>query len=293
MIIREVVKLTNEGGVLMADGRKPARSKAARIAFFLSLVVLIGVVAALAIFVYSYVQGQATYDRVANIAFDVPPSSLSAPNSTDETEVSLLASLTVDWDALFTINPDVVGWIYMPDTKIDYPVVRGSDNVRYLTYNFNGEAAANWLPTFGTPFLLAENAADFTDANNVIQAHNMANGTMFAKIPELMDAAEFNAHRTVYLLTPSGNYQLTSISMVVSAPYEAILQTSFGSKEEFLSYVQGLVDRSVVSPEPAAPSVDEVSKLFMFSTCTSDNGQYRCVLVCTATEFEKRVNRGT
>jgi sortase B len=275
----------------MADRKKHARSRARRVVSVLSLVVLIGVVAALAVYVYSYVQGQAAYDRVADIAFEVPPSSASAPDATDEAGETQLFTLTVDWDALFAINPDIVGWIYMPDTEINYPVVRGSDNVRYLTYNFGGEVSANWLPTFGTPFLLAENAADFSDANNVIQAHNMANGTMFAKIPELMDATEFNAHRRVFLLTPSGNFRLTSISMVVSAPYEAVLKTSFGTQEEFQSYVQGLVDRSVVIPEPAAPPAGEVSRLFMFSTCTSDNGQYRSILVCMATEFEPRTTQ--
>jgi sortase B len=249
-------------------------------------------VAVLGVFVYSYLQGQDAYDKVADIAFEVPPEVSSgvppASNDSNEADESQLFTLTVDWDALAAINPDIVGWVYMPDTAINYPIVRGSNNERYLTYNFNGEHGADWLPTYGTPFLLAENAADFSDANNVIQAHNMANGTMFAKIPELMNATEFNAHRKVYVLTPAGNYRLTSISMVVSSPNEAILRVSFDSREEFQSYVQGIIDRSVVSPEPAVPSVDEVSKLFTFSTCTSDNGQYRCVLVCTVTEFEKR-----
>ncbi|MDR3137250.1 MAG: class B sortase [Coriobacteriales bacterium] len=268
----------------MTGNKTHKRSKITRITSVLFLVVLVGVALALATFAYSYIEGKNAYERVAEIAFEAPPAS---PTNGEVNEQQPLI-LTVDWDALAAVNPDIVGWIYLPDTAINYPIVRGSDNERYLTYNFNGQRGANWLPTYGTPFLLAENAADFSDANNVIQAHNMANGTMFAKIPELMDATEFNAYRKVYLLTPSGNYRLTSISMVVSRPYETILQTSFGSQEEFQSYVQGLINRSVVSPEPAAPLASEVNKLFMFSTCTSDGGQYRCVLVCAVTEFEQR-----
>ncbi|MDR1013547.1 MAG: class B sortase [Coriobacteriales bacterium] len=278
----------------MAARRTRERSRAARVVFVLSLVVLVGVALALAAYAFSYGQGQVAYDKVAETAFGAQRTPVTdadgdAGAGTDGSQPGSQAgsqpfTLTVDWDALAAVNPDIVGWIYLPGTAINYPVVRGADDERYLTHNFNGEVAANWLPTYGTPFLLAANAADFSDANNVVQAHNMANGSMFAKIPQLMDAAEFNAHRTVYLLTPSGDYRLTSVSMVVSGAYEPVLQTSFESQEEFRSYVQGLIDRSVVAPEPAAPAVDEVSKLFMFSTCTSDGGQYRCILVCAATE---------
>jgi sortase B len=168
--------------------------------------------------------------------------------------------------------------------------VRGTDNDHYLWYNFTGERGANRLPTYGTLFLLAENAADFSDANNVIQAHNMANGTMFAKIAELMDTAQFNAHRTVYVLSPQDTYRLSSIALVVSGPYEAVLQTSLDSREALQTYAQGLIDRSVVSPEPVLSPVGDIDKLVMFSTCTNDSGTNRCILVCTVAKFDERTN---
>ncbi len=49
-----------------------------------------------------------------------------------------LPDLKVDWDGLRAINPDIVAWIYVPDTPINYPVVKGHDNEEYLHKAFDG-----------------------------------------------------------------------------------------------------------------------------------------------------------
>ena len=67
---------------------------------------------------------------------------------------------------------------------------------------FNGQQA--WGATYGSIFLSAANAADFSDANNIVYGHHLNNGSMFAAIADFENADQFNAHRTAYILTPQG-----------------------------------------------------------------------------------------
>ena len=87
------------------------------------------------------------------------------------------SSTQLDWDALRAINPDVVGWIVVPDTPISYPIVRGQDNAHYLRHTFSGERNAS-----GAIFMDYRNSADFSDNQIILHGHNMRDGSMFAPL---------------------------------------------------------------------------------------------------------------
>lgn len=243
--------------------------------------------------IYGYWQGQAQYDQVAALAFELPLEDVPTFNGdnaegTDEAGNAFLdlSSVSVDWAALRNANADAAGWVYVPNTPIDYPVVHSHDNDEYLYVNFNGQRANGLQPTYGTPFLMAQNAADFSDRNNVIQAHNMQNGSMFAWIGNaaLSDHAKLQENRTAYLFTPAANYRLTSIAVLVCNAEDEIAQTSFSSSEEFTSFVERTVARSAVDLDMSNFDASKVSKLVSLSTCTSDGTGRRCVLVCAVSE---------
>lgn len=164
-----------------------------RVVFWIALVVLVASLAVLGALLFSYWQGQNAYDEIAEQAFEAP----------QDVEGTALEDLQVDWDALRAINPDVVGWIYIPGTIVNYPIVHTDNDEHYLTYDFNGQQG--WGATFGSIFLQAANTGDFSDANNIIYGHHLNNGSMFACLADMQDDAGFNEHRTVYLLTPQGN----------------------------------------------------------------------------------------
>lgn len=93
--------------------------------------------------------------------------------------------------------PDVVGWIYVPATNIDYPFVQAVDNSYYIHRNLAG----NYLYS-GTPFLDYACNSDFSDKNSVIYGHNMKNGSMFSTLGNYKNADVFSENRYFYIILP-------------------------------------------------------------------------------------------
>lgn len=242
-----------------------------RIVFVVALIVFVASLAALAVIGFSYHQGQQTYNEISSRAFTAPA----------DVEQTTLSDLQVDWDALLAANPDTVGWIYIPGTTVNYPIVQGDDDAYYLTHDFNG--SEGWIATFGAIFLSADNSADFSDANNIIYGHHLNDGSMFAPIAGFGDADAFNASRTVYLLTPQGNYRLTTFSIVHCAADDPLAQTAFASAEQQEAYVQDKVDRSEVAVD-GLPAASEMTHTFAFSTCDNLLTDGRWVLFAYVSE---------
>lgn len=247
-----------------ANGRKK-KGGPWRVVFWIALVVFVVSLAALGAIGFSYWQGQQTYNEVAQDGFKPPA----------DVEGTSLADFKVDWDALKAINPDTVGWIYVPGTNINYPIVHTTDNEKYLTHDFKG--SEGWIATFGAIFLAAENAGDFSDANNIVYGHHLNDGSMFASIAGMDDPAAFNASRTAYILTPQGNLKLTTFSLVHCAADDPLAQTAFASEEERTAYVQDKIGRSVVSVSDL-PAAADMKQTFAFATCDNLPSDGRWVL---------------
>ncbi len=239
--------------------------------FWVAILVLVGSLVALGVIGFSYMKGQSAYDDLENEAFGVAPDDVLR-------EGKSLADFSVDWERLRAINPDIVGWLYVPDTVISYPIVhRAGDSQYYLNHNFNDESS-QFGAEFGAIMLSGENSADFSDQNNLVYGHNMANGSMFALLASFSDSAEFNAHRTIYLFTPAMNYQLETFAVVrVHETEGEIGQPTFAGEEAYLAFVENILDRSIVSPDPAAPAAAEIGKTFAFSTCDGADNSYRYI----------------
>lgn len=256
---------SGEAAVAAASGKGRKRGPWF-VVFVVALVVFIGSLVALGVIAYSYFQGQQKYVEIAETSNFDPATVDSAP----------LEQVTVDWDALRAVNPDTVGWVYVPNSRINYPIVQGQDNEHYLTYDFDGDQG--WLAEYGSVFLDARNKGDWSDQLSFVYGHHMNDGSMFADIAGFSDRARFDECRTVYLLTPQGNYRLRSFSLVHCSAYDPIVETTFESAEAMASYVQDKMDRSEVAV-PDAPKASEIKKAFAFATCDS-NSSGRYVLFC-------------
>ncbi|MCL2504137.1 MAG: sortase [Coriobacteriia bacterium] len=97
------------------------------------------------------------------------------------------------------INPDYVGWMRIDGTRVDYPVVQGTDNKRYLNLTFSGECSAA-----GTIFVDRKCEGAFSSPLAVVHGHNMKDGSMFASLHGYRDEAYLKKHPTITVITPQG-----------------------------------------------------------------------------------------
>lgn len=248
--------------------------------FILAIIILIGALGALGWLLFTYWNGQNEYDKLADDAFSI----------NDDDGLTTLASFDVDWDALRAINPDVVGWVYVPGTNISYPICwRENNSTYYLKHNFGQNSVGDFGAEYGCVFLEGVNSGSWTDQVNVIYGHHMGNGTMFAELADFAGNSDlFNQHRTFYVLTPEGNFRTTSfaVNKVRGSSTDIVIPT-FTRQEEFQDYVQARLKDNLVDPvDPSAPTPDEVHQIFAFSTCSEayDN-RYRIIVFCTVDEF--------
>ncbi|MCL1799382.1 MAG: class B sortase [Eggerthellaceae bacterium] len=252
-----------------------------RIVFWLSLAVFLCSLSALGVIGYDYLKGQVMYRDIASWGF-VPPADVDDTSIGATLSGQPLADVVVDWNTLREKNPDTVGWIYIPGTVVNYPIVQGRDNYKYLTVDFLGGQGR--VVRLGSIFLAAENSPDFSDPNNIVYGHHMQDGSMFACIDGFMDQAQFDAHRTVYVFTPTANYRLTTFSLVIANGSDPIAQPRFSDPEDMARYFQDKINRSVVRVGPDAIAAEDITKCFALVTCDFTIYDGRAVLFASVVE---------
>lgn len=115
---------------------------------------------------------------------------------------------------LIEVNRDFVGWIFI-EGVIDYPVVRGQDNERYLNLTFSGK----YNPS-GAIFMDSRNSKDFGEQVCVVYGHNMKDGSMFAPLHKYRDPSFMAEHPHIIVVTSDGEVLFYKI---FAARYESAL----------------------------------------------------------------------
>ena len=185
------------------------------------------------------------------------------------------APIRVDFDILREQNPDIIGWIYSPDTPINYPIAQSEDNDYYLRRLTDGTRN-----TAGTIFVDFRNSADFSDRNTLVYAHNMKNDTMFGTLSEYDSQSYYESHRTLWLLTPERSWKLEPIAGFVTRA-DSDSYTLFGSREELTGYLHEAVSRSGFESEV---DPEQTERIVTLSTCTYQGVDKRYILVCAISE---------
>lgn len=137
---------------------------------------------------------------------------------------------------LAAINEDVLGWVTIDGTHIDYPVVQGETNMEYINKDVYGEFSLS-----GSVFLDSGNSRDFSDPYSLLYGHHMDNGGMFGDIVEFVGEGYFNGHPTGTLYLPGRTYEIEIFACLEADAYDSVVfhpAAQEGDVRELLAYIE-------------------------------------------------------
>lgn len=113
-------------------------------------------------------------------------------------------------------NPDCVGWLIIPGTNINHPVMFTPKNPeKYLRLDFYGKYSVS-----GVPFI--DGRCSLTETNLIVYGHNMRNGTMFSDISKLLDRDFRSEHSTVYFYDADGKHAFKIDKVLSTTIYDDV-----------------------------------------------------------------------
>jgi sortase B len=204
----------------------------------------------------------------------------SQPEETEPTTIPPNIDDTVlfEYQALYEINRDMVGWINIEGTAIDYPVVQTPDNANfYLRRNFYKEDA-----TCGTIYAREACNVNQPSDNVTLYGHNMRNGTMFADLHKYAKKSFWEDHRYVTFdtLHEYRTYEIFAIFRTtadLTKGFTYHIYDTFATEKAFNEYVSTCKNIALYETG-ITPTYGE--KLLTLSTCDKSITDGRLVVVC-------------
>lgn len=185
--------------------------------------------------------------------------------------------LSVDFTELSKINDEVVAWIKVPETSVNYPVVKHKDNSYYLTHSY--DKSFNYAGWIYTDY---RNDIDDLVSNNIIYGHGRVDGSMFGSLRDLIN--KDGSEKLVYISTPYNNYifQVFSIYRIMNT--NDYLYTGYDNNEKFLSFIDLIKNRSLVKYDDL--EIEPSDKILTLATCYDTREKF--VIHAKMIKWEKR-----
>ena len=192
------------------------------VALIICILLAVGAIVYLIADIITQKKAQDDYDRLRQMTVDVTPTPTPVPPTVAPTaasdeqvtpteeptpttapnrDMTEIPAKEIDWDALHAENPDIYAWIYVPGTRVDYPILQHpTDDNFYLNHNVDGSA--------GYPGCVYTekmwNTKYFDDPNTVLYSHNLRSGEMFSTLHYFDDPAFFAGDHYIYIYREKG-----------------------------------------------------------------------------------------
>ncbi|PKM73183.1 MAG: SrtB family sortase [Firmicutes bacterium HGW-Firmicutes-16] len=230
--------------------------------------VLIWSLARIGLTVGDYKTADAIYEKSRNESFHITESTPEVPVSNISEEY--FPEVSVDFESLTKTNPDVVGWLYIPDTDINFPLLRAADNWKYLSLSYNLQSTNS-----GSIFMDFRNSVDLSDDNTLIYGHNMKSGGMFGKLKEFGVSDYLTEHPDFYVFTETQVFKYRIFSAYKTQADSPSYTLSFSEDPDYKGFIDYIKD---CTGENITDTPEENTPLITLSTCTSGQRSGRFVV---------------
>ena len=230
------------------------------------LIILLAALAASAYciwYIYQYYHGSSYKDELRELG-------VIGTLTIDPEQESI--EIPIDFEALQKVNPDIYGWIEIPDTGISYAMLRREgDNNYYMNHAENGSYYSG-----GCVFSDDFNSKDMSDTVTILYGHNLRNGTMFAKLVGYKRQAFYDEHKIFQFMTPDQNFQLDVVAAYVANTKMDAWKLGFPEDADAESWIGNALKRSVIQTGYTYTPGD---RFITLSTCTYEFDNARFVVI--------------
>lgn len=177
-------------------------------------------------------------------------------------------------------NKETVGWIQVPNTKINYPVVQSTDNEYYLNHNFyKSYNLAGWI------FMDYRNILN-NDSNIIIYGHNRLDESMFGTLKKLLKDEYHKSNKYIFFNTKDtiSTYEIFSVYTINANDFKA--NTNFNNDSEYTDYLDNIKNLSIINFNNKVTYKDKIITLYTCSDNTNDRTIVHAKLV-QAKKLEK------
>lgn len=186
-------------------------------------------------------------------------------------ENTIIDTDIIDFNNLQKQNSDLIGWLKVNNTNINYPVVKSTNNDYYLNHNFKNDiSSAGWI------FADCNCLGDGTDKNMTIYGHNRKDKSMFGSLNKILNSEWYENVDNKYILYETKSktiiYEVFSVYTIKLEDY--YINNNFDNDLNYLNFINTLKARSIYNFNVELTGNDNIITL---STCANDN-HYRVVL---------------
>lgn len=211
--------------------------------------------------------------------------STQAVEDAESTQVPSPVPIPVDFRVWTEINSDIYGWITIPDTNINYPVVQSEDDDSYyLTHHFD-----KTTNSFGSIFSEATyNHKGFSDRVTTLYGHDIwTDDLYFHQLHKFSDNEFFQEHQAVYTYTENELQTWKVLAWAVLDDRHIMYEyDNFADTVDILDFFElARSSQDSIVREDALKSIGNESQFLFLSTCHPELPDMRCILVC---ELSKR-----
>jgi len=179
---------------------------------------------------------------------------------------------------LKAVNKDVVSWLTVYGTHIDYPVVQGENNLKYINTDAKGRYSLS-----GAIFLDTGCSPDFSDFNSIVYGHHMENTVMFGEIGMFSDKGYFDAREYGSLYFDGKEHGLEFFAFVHADAYdESVYRIKISGQAAEQAYLDLLsqIATNIRSEVQVTPD----DRIVMLSTCSANSTNGRDILIGKITD---------